>query len=404
MFTNHNIVPVVMFHSVGLEKTDWVFSYISHPLKTFEEKIVALVSSGYQFIFWKDLYDHMAGFRQASPKSIMLTFDDGYLDNWVYAFPILKKLGIKATIFVCPEFVDPSIEPRHSLDDVWARKLREQDLSAKGFSNWAELRKMEESGLVDIQSHALSHTWYFAGSKLIDFHKPGNKQYPWLVWNMRPELKPFYMQNDQSGLVPWGTPIYEYGKAMICKRYFPPEELAEEITTLVAQKGGEDFFQQKGWEKELLEYHDELMEQHEHKGHYETSDDYKKRVFKELRDSKGIIERELDKTVDFICWPGGAYNDTVLSIAKSVGYKAWTLSSTDQTDLRNRPGADPTQVKRIGSFHKYIRKAKEFGYASKYYFISGVERHRGSSFYKWFGRLLLLFAILRSRFPREKAS
>jgi len=405
MFIKDDIIPAVMFHSVGLEGTDWTFSHISEPLERFEEKIANLVSSDYQFIFWKDLFDHMSGLRQAPSKSIMLTFDDGYLDNWVYAFPILKKFGAKATVFVNPEFIDPSAEPRPTLDDVWTGNLREQDLSAKGFLNLAEMKKMEETGLVDIQSHALTHTWYFSGSKLVDFHKPGDKKYPWLAWNMRPDLKPFYMLKSENNIVPWGTPIYEYEKALICRRYFPPEDVAEKIETFVKQRGDEVFFQKKGWEKELREYHDELMNEYKHKDRFENKDEYMNRVFSELSRSKQILEKALNKEIRFICWPGGAYNEDVTAMAKKAGYKAWTTSSQDQTNFRNRFGGDPTRIKRIGSFSKYrIGGKREYGYAGAYYFICGIERHKGSLIHKWIGRSLLMLEILKYKIKRPNVS
>lgn len=404
MFIDHVIIPVVMFHSVGLENTDWVFSHISEPLKTFEEKIVSLVSSDYHFIFWDELYDHMAGVKQVPRKSIMLTFDDGYLDNWVYVFPILKKYNAKATIFINPEFIDPSDEVRPNLEDMRSGKIKEHDLKPMGFLNWEEMRLMEKSGLVDIQSHALTHTWYFSGPKLIDFHKPGDKKYPWLAWNLRPEQKPFYIQNGQSEIIPLGMPIYEYEKAMICKKYFPPEKVVKGITMLVEQRGGKDFFHQPHWKEELRKHHDKLMEKYKDEGYYETSVEYKKRVLKELQGSKEIIEKNLNKQVDFICWPGGGYNQEILSLAKEVGYKAWTLSSRDQSNYRNRLGADPTQIKRIGSFSKYrTQSGKEYGYAGRYYFIAGIRRHKGSFFFKWFGRILLVFAIVKSMFIWRKS-
>ena len=398
MFSNDDIVPVVMFHSVGLEKSDWCFSHISESLMIFEEKINALVSSGYQFIFWQDLYDHMSGSRVAPKKSIMLTFDDGYLDNWVYVSPIIKKYGAKATIFVNPDFVDPNNRIRPNLEDVWSGKAGEDEIQPLGFLNWEEMRLMEKSGLVDIQSHALSHTWYFSGPKLFDFYKPGDKQYPWLAWNMKPEQKPFYMLKDQSDFVPWGAPVYEYEKALICRMYFPPQEVTEKITEFVNQEGGQDFFLQKEWKKRLEKYHDDLMKEYNN-GYFESNDDYRERISEELLVSKKAIEKQLAKQVAFICWPGGAYNHTVLTIAKQIGYKAWTLSSRDQSDFRNRPGSDPTQIKRIGSFPKYrMSDGKEYGDASAYSFLCSVERHKGSLFNKYLGRILKLGAVSKSSY------
>jgi len=237
MFSDHSIVPAVMFHSIGLENSDWSKAYLSEPYKVFYKKIELLKKRGTHFWHWKQLYSYMKNGNGRTRPTIVLTFDDGYLDNWVYAFPILKKFGAKATVFVNPEFIDSSTAPRPTLDDVWAGNLREQDLSAKGFLNLAEMKKMEETGLVDIQSHSLTHTWYFSGPKLVDFHKPGNKKYPWLAWNMRSDFKPLYMSKSENNIVPWGTPVYEYEKALICKRYFPPEDVAEKIETFVKQRG-----------------------------------------------------------------------------------------------------------------------------------------------------------------------
>ena len=397
MFSNDDIVPVVMFHSVGLEKSDCYYSHLSESLMIFEEKINALVSSGYQFIFWQDLYDHMSGSRVAPEKSIMLTFDDGYLDNWVYVFPIIKKYGAKATIFVNPDFVDPNNCIRPNLEDVWSGKVGKDEIQPLGFLNWEEIRLMEKSGLVDIQSHALSHTWYFSGPKLLDFYKPGDKQYRWLAWNMRPEQKPFYMLKDQSNFVPWGTPVYEYEKALICRRYFPPQEVAEKITALVRQNGDEDFFQQRDWKKDLQQYHDKLMKEYKAKERYESSKDYDNRIFEELFNSKKEIEKHLSKKVDFVCWPGGAYNKTVLSIATQIGYKAWTLSSRDQSNFRNSFGAGPNQIKRIGSFHRYRGfKGEKIGNAVANYFLSAVKRHKGSYIHEWIWQFIRIYGVLKS--------
>ena len=129
------------------------------------------------------------------------------------------------------------------------------------------------------------------------------------------------------------------------------------------------------------------------------NDDYRERISEELFGSKKAIEKQLAKQVAFICWPGGAYNHTVLTIAKQIAYKAWTLSSRDQSDFRNRPGSDPNQIKRIGSFPKYrMPDGKEYGDASAYSFLCAVERHKGSLFNKYLGRILKLGAVFKSSY------
>jgi peptidoglycan/xylan/chitin deacetylase (PgdA/CDA1 family) len=380
-----------MFHSIGLNDMDWVFSHISEPVHNFEEKIAALTRAGYSFIFWDDLYNHMAGRKRAPRKSVMLTFDDGYLDNWVFAFPVLKKYGAKGTIFVNPEFVDLEPIPRPISDDVQLGKIPSSSLLTAGFLSWAEMRAMASSGLVDIQSHSLSHTWYFSVPKVMDFCRPGDNRYPWLAWNERPDRKPFYMKEDQSGFVPPGAPVYEHEKSLVCRRYFPPEALTEAMADFVSDRGGEAFFHSDDWKAQLQSRHAELMAQHGGNGRVETGDEYAARVFHELRESKRLIEEHLDKRVDYICWPGGGYNEIVIKLAREAGYRAWTLSSRDQSKFRNRPGASPKQIKRIGSHSRYqLRGGSSSGYAGSRYFLCGIERHKGSFFHKWLGRSILV--------------
>ena len=395
MFINHNIVPVIMFHSVGLHESKWIFSHISEPVECFEAKISILKSKGYNFIFWNELYEYMAGNRKLPQKSIMLTFDDGYLDNWVYAYPILKKYGAKATIFVNPEFVDRGDRKRFNLENVWQGNCRIDEIDARGFLNWTEMREMENSGLIDIQSHSLTHTWYFKSPNIIDYHRPQKiHPYPWLFWNKRPDRKPFYLKECQENYIEYGHPIFEYEKALVVRRFFPNSNIISKAINFVKENGGKNFFQQKNWREKINKYMDDVLKKTNNKGKIETKEQYIQRVTYELQQSKKMIEEHLNKKVEFICWPGGGYNKIVLDIAKKVGYKAWTLSSKDKTNFRNLPHSNPQNIKRIGSYIKYnIRGIKEFGYANANYFIAMIEAHKGSLLHKYYAKLIKVFGI-----------
>ncbi len=403
MFSDDSIVPVVMFHSVGLADTDWVFSHISEPVSCFEDKIVALLNAGYSFLFWEELHQHMTGSHRAPQKSIMLTFDDGYLDNWTYVFPLLKKYGIKATIFVNPEFVDPSSLPRLTADDVAAGRASATELQAKGFLNWAEMRAMEASGLVDIQSHALTHTWYASGPIPVDFHSPGCRKYPWCAWNLRPERKAFYMIEDQSDFLPLGTPVYQHAKALVCKKYFPPEGISTSLAEFVRANGGPDFFTRKDWFEELHRRHTALMTAHGHRERWESEQEYGQRVLHELVQSREIIGAQLKKDVRYICWPGGGYNETVLPLARKAGYRAWTLASRDCGTFRNRYASGGEQIRRVGCFSHYTFPGKPpLGRANWRFFYSGIERHKGSALHTWLGRAQQAGALFRYQIGRMR--
>ena len=372
-----------MFHSIGLHnKKNWIFKYISEPMNKFDSKIRMLKKFNYNFIFWNDLYKYMSGAKKIKLPAILLTFDDGYLDNFLYAYPILKKYNAKCTIFVNPDFVYPYPVIRRLKRNTCMEPMTDKTVSDAGFLSWEEMRLMEKSGLVDIQSHALTHTWYFSGPEVIDFHSPGVNSYPWMVWNKFPEKKPFYITDPQNDLIKLGSPVYEHRKSLVCRRFYPDKRIERELIAYVEDNGGKDFFKQHDC-KEILQSYLKKISNGNHKGEYENIADNYQRIKEELYTSKKIIEDELDKKVDFICWPGGGYDKKVISVAKDVGYKAWTLGSKDQSSYRNVFKSNPEYIKRIGSYIKVRIKGIDCGYASGKDLLFAVKRHQNSSFYKY---------------------
>ena len=89
-------VPVLVYHRVG---------YASDPLTVTPERLTRdleeLNQKGYETISIKAFEDYMSGKEQQLPaKPILITFDDSYQDNYVYAFPILRQYHDVATYFV----------------------------------------------------------------------------------------------------------------------------------------------------------------------------------------------------------------------------------------------------------------------------------------------------------------
>lgn len=121
-------IPVLEYHTVS----DIPFGIPVYSVKTrdMEEHIALLSENGYTFI----TFDDLPGISDIK-KPIMLTFDDGYMDNYTNLFPILKKYNAKATISVICE------------------KLEED-----GCLTYDQVREMSDSGLVSIQSHTMTHT------------------------------------------------------------------------------------------------------------------------------------------------------------------------------------------------------------------------------------------------------
>jgi peptidoglycan/xylan/chitin deacetylase (PgdA/CDA1 family) len=221
-------VPTIMFHSVGLEKHDWVFPHISESEIFFESVIQYLAKKGLaSHFFSSDVYE-----TANSQRDVVLTFDDGYLDNFLVVLPILERHGMKGTVFVSTDFAVG--------DDV----VRTREEGIAGFLSFAEMRQMEASGVLEIQSHAKTHTWYPTGDRIVDFWRPGiatERNGPiWMLWNRYPEMKPHYLTRaaEMETWIPYGTPVYEHEKSLVCMRCFPDPALDEHLANHVASRGG----------------------------------------------------------------------------------------------------------------------------------------------------------------------
>ena len=85
-------------------------------------------------------------------KCFTITIDDGYQDNYFHAFPILKRLGMQATIFVTTGFMD-SRNPFPWVHPADGRDYEEEDLPL----TWSQLAEMADSDVFTIGSHTLTH-------------------------------------------------------------------------------------------------------------------------------------------------------------------------------------------------------------------------------------------------------
>jgi peptidoglycan/xylan/chitin deacetylase (PgdA/CDA1 family) len=368
---DESVIPSLMFHSVGLNDSRWMWSYLSEPVESFEETLRLFKSRGCSTAIWGEVYDHVAGQRRLPPRSVMPTFDDGYLDNWVMVWPLLKKYGMRATVFVSADFIEPDGPPRPTLEDVWSGKLKREDLQVAGFLRPSEMRLMSDSGVIDIQSHASTHTWLFTDGKLEDVYEPSKySRYPWMAWNARPERKPFYLTEDQSGFVPAGEPIFTHRKAMIARQFTPSRAAVE------------DFRREWLRDRDTQRVLDRLGFTDKWPGSFETDDERRARVVGELRRSRELLTSITGRSVDFLCWPGGAYDAVAMQAARDCGFKAFTLGSADQSTKRNRPGESAETLKRMGSTTRLVVKGIDCGERDARFLWLKMRAHQQSLVHK----------------------
>jgi len=81
-------LPVLMYHSIGYEKGNTV----RLPKEKFKEQMHYLKNNDYITLSLNEAYDFFVSNKPIPEKALVLTFDDGYLDNYTEALPILKNL------------------------------------------------------------------------------------------------------------------------------------------------------------------------------------------------------------------------------------------------------------------------------------------------------------------------
>ena len=127
--TELQTVPILCYHRFGSAGTRMVVSPSG-----FAAQLEWLARNDYTVLRLSQLGDFLAGKRALPARSVVITIDDGYESVYRHAFPLLKKHGFPATLFVYTDFI--------GIGDGL---------------NWAQLQEMAASGLVDIQAHSKTH-------------------------------------------------------------------------------------------------------------------------------------------------------------------------------------------------------------------------------------------------------
>jgi len=186
------IVPILCYHRFG--KTCKSKLCISE--RAFAKQIEYLKNNGYHTIHLSELMEFL-NYKTAIPsKSVIITLDDGYRSIYKSAYPILKRYGYTATLFIYTDFIEAS----------------------GNALSWKQLRELKAAGF-EIGSHSISHA-------------------------------------DLTKKLP-----------------------------------------------------------------HEDDQTYWSRITRELRNSKEIIDRELNQDTQFFAYPYGNYNQQVLGLFSDAGYK-----------------------------------------------------------------------------------
>lgn len=132
-------LPIIMYHSILKDKK--LQNDYTIPPTLFENDLKYLTSNGYSTVTVEDLINYVYHGKDLPDRCIMLTFDDGYYNNYYYAFPLLKKYKCRAVI-----------SPIASMTEKFTQT---QDISVTyGHISDDNIREMVNSGYVEIQNHS----------------------------------------------------------------------------------------------------------------------------------------------------------------------------------------------------------------------------------------------------------
>jgi len=154
------VVPILMYHSIDQNSKS---SKLSVSPESFAMQMEFLRKNHYNVVTLEKAVSYISKKEKPPARTIAVTFDDGFENNYTSAYPILKKYNIPATIFIIVNRV-----------------------GSPGFMGWEEIAEMLSSGLVAIGSHTKVHFWLLgsdprflkdevAGSKKILEEKLGKR-------------------------------------------------------------------------------------------------------------------------------------------------------------------------------------------------------------------------------------
>ena len=249
--------------------------------------------------------------KKLSQKSVVLTFDDGYYDNYKIVFPLLKKHNLKAVFFVNTLFIgdkyDRSDVVYEQADLVNARLIdnyfKAQATTSAQYFSWEEICEMELSGHVDIQCHSHRHGMVFSNTQFKNvIHSSFASAGDYFVLNgsIKPGFPLFKMRGE---LTQAGLKIDESGKELFKTFFDELENLS--ISKKHKTKMLKDFFTTDFIQKHIYSF---------------NQSEFKERVEKEILDNKTEIETHLpDKRAIGFAWPYGHQSKLSIPWMQSLG-------------------------------------------------------------------------------------
>lgn len=264
--------PILVYHSVT-DQPDWLpwAKNISVRKEVFLRHMQSLASNGWQpMSSWEAAEARNLG-KNLPKNTVILHFDDGYLDNLLHACPILNEFNYPATIFVSTDFIDPSTDIRNPTNTT----------DTRGYLNATELREIDSNPLFEIAAHGTNHARLIVTKDSQDKVTEANwTDHLELLWGLIQGSKSRWFEQDLG---------FE----------FAGEKVGTSQSALVTRMTDSD-------------------------GKQEDAKTYERRVTSMFSACRSELETILGKKIRHFCWPFDERSDRAQEIAESVGFELFT--------------------------------------------------------------------------------
>ena len=280
---------ILTYHSVSPAASwlPWADEISVHP-ETLRHHLAAIRNMERDIVSTRRLVEARTGGEPVPEGAVVLHFDDGYLDNWRHAAPILREAGAAATFFASLDFIAPGEQPR-----------RGDELDDSGYMNWAELAQLDADPLFEVEPHGVDHGRVPISDRPVGTLTEANwRSLAWVQWAQMPGPKHDWYLHDTPPAVPLGSPVPESEGALAAP----------------------------AWRADSRE----------------SGAEYRTRVSDHLGRCWSEFSERLGRPPAIFCWPENRVSAAAREIAASLGYAATTAGTG-----RNIAAESPSILSRI---------------------------------------------------------
>jgi hypothetical protein len=281
-------VPILTYHSVSPDAAwlPWADEISVHP-NTLRNHLAAILASGRTIVSTRQFLEARLDGRPLPRRPVVLHFDDGYLDNWIYAAPLLREANAPATFYASLDFIAPGNRPRTvSADD-------------RGYMNWEELAALDADPLFEVEPHGIDHGRVAVSARAVGTLTRSNwRSLAWMQWAALPGCKHDWYLWEEPPAVPLGAPVPESEGALAARAWLGDRS--------------------------------------------ESEAEYRGRVAVHLRRCAGEFAARLGRPAATFCWPENRVSPVGREVAAATGYRATTGGQG-----RNTAAENPTILSRI---------------------------------------------------------